>query len=140
MWINPETWPNQLPWNDSMTFELHDERRECVRYRCDFAVKIIDANENEFLTESCDLSEKGICLLIRAEQAGEFINAACQLNFGDTLIIALPDAEGLKQRTLICSVSHSARMPEGHYIVGLYFEDSRDETKDFIVKLISECR
>ena len=123
-----------------MTLESHDERRECVRYPCDFAVKIIDADEKEILTESCDLSEKGICLLIRAEQAETFINAACQLNFGDTIKIALPDAKGIQQRKIICSVSHSARMPEGHYIVGLLFEDAREEARDFILKLISGYR
>jgi len=123
-----------------MTFESHDERRECVRYPSKFAVKIFDRDGKNYLSESCDISEKGICLLIRAEQAEQFINTACQLNIGDSVKIAIEDAEGLQQRSIVCSVSHSARMPEGQFIVGLSFEDGRDETRDYILQLISLYR
>jgi len=123
-----------------MTFESHDERRECVRYACDFAVKILDQEGKSYLSESCDLSEKGICLLIRAEQAEQFMNTGCPLDIGDSVKITITDVEGLQQRSIVCSVSHSARMPGSQYIVGLFFEDGRDETRDYILQLLSVYR
>lgn len=117
-----------------------NERRSFLRYACELEVKISGQDDDIYMAQACDISEEGISMLVPRPAVSSLSYTGLNFDIGDRVKIALVHTTDSSERQIVCSVSHTRRLSQEQYLVGIHFEDLRTDTKLFINGLLKNAR
>ena len=115
---------------------MKDARRQFERYRCDIEVGIIGKNGEAFISETFDISEEGIFLMLPVSSVAGLMDSGCELVSGEMIDILLPNHDQSRDIQISCSIIHEKALVDGSYLVGAHFLDDDAEASAHIADLI----
>jgi hypothetical protein len=116
---------------------MKEIRRQFERYRCDIEVGVIGNNGEAVISETCDISEEGIYLILPVSSVAGLMDSGSELLAGDTIEIQLPNHDHSIDIQISCSITHAKAVVDGSYLLGVHFLEQDDEVKTHIAELIN---
>ena len=116
---------------------MKEVRRQFERYRCDIEVGVIGQNGETVISETFDISEEGIYLMLPAASVIGLMESGSKLITGENIEILLPNHDQSKDLQISGSIIHVKAVIDGSHLVGVHFLDYGDEVQAHIIDLIS---
>ena len=117
-----------------------DIRRKCKRYACDFEVGIMDENNEYFRSETCDISDEGIYLLVPTRTLAGLEDNGHELKVGSEIKLSIPNPPKTAQCEVHGNIMHAKPIIDGRYFVGVHFEQMENKVRDFIADVIEDLK
>jgi hypothetical protein len=119
---------------------MRDLRRQIERYRCDIEVGVIGNNGEAVISETFDISEEGINLMLPPSSVMGLLESGLNLVNGETIEILLPNHDQTVDMQISGSIVHAKAVVDGSYLIGVHFLDFGEETKSHIDDLIKQIQ
>jgi len=116
---------------------MRELRRQLKRYQCDIEVGVIGSNGEAVISETFDISEEGIYLMLPATSVMVLMESGLELISGEIIDILLPNHDQTVDIQVSGAIVHSKAVVDGSYLVGVHFLDFGEEAKSHIVDLIN---
>ena len=117
-----------------------DVRRKCKRYACDFEVGILDDSNQYYRSETCDISDEGIYLLVPTRSIAGLEDNGLTLDVGNSIKLSIPNPPKTAQCEVYGSIMHCKPIIDGRYFVGVHFEHMENKVRDFISDVIDDLK
>jgi c-di-GMP-binding flagellar brake protein YcgR len=116
---------------------MREARRQFERYRCDIEVGVIGNNGEAVISDTFDISEEGIYLMLPVASVVGLMESGSELVSGEKIDILLPNHDQSIDLQISCSIVHAKAVVDGSHLLGVHFLDHDEEVKDHISELIS---
>ena len=117
-----------------------DIRRKCKRYACDFEVGILDDSDEYFRSETCDISDEGIYLLVPIRSIAGLEDNGKELKVGGSIKLSIPNPPKTSQCEVQGKIMHSKAIIDGRFFVGVQFDTMENKVRDFIADVIDDLK
>ena len=117
-----------------------DIRRKCKRYACDFEVGILDDNKDYFRSETCDISDEGIFLLVPIRSIAGLEDKGHDFEVGSAINLSIPNPPKTAQCEVKGKIMHAKPIIDGRYFVGVQFDTMENKVRDFIADVIEDLK
>ena len=115
-------------------------RRQFERHPCDIEVGVIGNNGEAVLSETFDISEEGINLMLPVSSVVDLMESGSKLASGEILDILLPNHDQSIDLQISSTIVHSKALVNGSYMLGIQFQEWNDETRLHIADLIKSLK
>ena len=117
-----------------------DVRRKCKRYACDFEVGILDDSNEYYRSETCDISDEGIYLLVPTRSIASLEDNGHKLDVGYTIKLSIPNPPKTAQCEVEGKIMHAKPIIDGRFFVGVQFDIVENKVRDFIADVIEDLK
>ena len=113
-----------------------DVRRQFERHPCDIEVGIIGNNGEAVLSETFDISEEGINLMLPVSSVAGLMESGSELVSGESIELLVPNHDQSIDLQISSAIVHAKAVVDGSYLVGIQFQEWYEEARQHIADLI----